>query len=90
MREEIMNSVRSNIKLLVELDPECTKSYNMLVVMYWNMFEDAQDVSKCTSCESITRAFRSLVSKKEIILDEVTEEVRDREEKGFHEVFSNG
>lgn len=83
-------TVKTNIKLLVEKEPEVKDNYNLLITRYWEKFEQAhslQDVFYCTSAESISRAFRSLVRTGEIELSKGTKKVRKREEQDFRQHY---
>lgn len=77
-------SLKNNVKLLVDVEPQCARSYTLLVIRYWQKMEGANnfvDALGCTSPESITRAFRDLVNQGLIVLPEdVAQQRRMRED----------
>lgn len=83
-------NIQDNIKQLVSRYPKVTENYNLLVTSYWYVYENARtfaDTAKCTSAESITRAFRKLVSEGEIEVSKQTRIARDREEAEFKDEY---
>jgi hypothetical protein len=69
---------------LVTLFPELGDNYNRLVIHYWAHYDNVtnfSEVANATSAESITRAFRKLVSDKVITLKPATAEHRGRAAK---------
>lgn len=65
------STLKHNVKVLVDAEPQCAKSYTLLVIRYWMKMEgatDFHDALGCTSPEAITRAFRDLVNTGQIVL----------------------
>jgi len=89
MDSKKLNTISERIISLIKEYPECTKNYNLLIVSYWNKFEDFSNVQLCTSSESITRVFRMLVNSGEIVLDDNNVLIRRNKEKEYLNVFLN-
>lgn len=86
-------NVRDKVKLLVKAEPQCAANYNLLIVRYWMKYEGAKDLTDvivgCTSAESITRAFRALITAGEISLDQKTAQVRAEQEAEFRKEYGS-
>ncbi|QST02328.1 hypothetical protein IMZ31_23030 (plasmid) [Pontibacillus sp. ALD_SL1] len=81
-----MDTVKHNIKLLVKKFPDSKNNYNMLIVLYWQHFDGYQhisDIAHTTPSESITRAFRELVRKGEIAVNQQTLKIRRNNERKY-------
>lgn len=82
--------VKHNVQILTQIKPKVKYNRNLLIAEYWRRFDGAaylDDVSKCTSAESIIRTFRRLKSQGVI---EVTEEEENRlkeAEQDFRDYF---
>ena len=79
-------TIKDNIKLLSESQPEVRDNYNLLVLRYWQKFEGVEnllDIVDRTPSESITRAFRSLVRGGHIKVSTETRLIRRRQQKAF-------
>lgn len=82
--------IKHNVKILSENNPEVKECYNLLLLTYWERFELAEslnDLKRCTPAESITRAFRSLVKKGEIVLPEEIKRMRKEKRKEYHNYY---
>ena len=80
-----MDKLISNVKSLCERFPSQTKTYQELVVMYWGEYQSKTlfhlDFRNLASPESICRAYRYLVAKGAIQLDD--------EPRTFNEVLDS-
>jgi hypothetical protein len=86
----VANKIQDNILWLVNRYPKVKDNYNLLVTSYWYVFEDAktfQDTEKCTSAESITRAFRKLVSEGLVTLNKDVEQMRNEREVEYRDKY---
>lgn len=82
--------LKQNVKTLVNAEPQCAKSYTLLVIRYWQKIEgatDFYDALGCTSPESITRAFRDLVSTGEIALPQDIADQRKKQEAEYRKIY---
>lgn len=82
------SAVQKNVKELVTRFPSLLENYssNKLVSTFWSHYEGANTIAQveyCTSNEAITRAFRRLVKKGEIVLPQ---HVKDRNQQ-YQEEF---
>lgn len=89
-----MISIKDNVLLLIKFNPELKSDYNRLITTYWSMFNGINHLweannSNCASSESITRAFRELVSEGTIRLDKNTISARQRQRKNYKKMYSN-
>lgn len=85
-----LNTVKQNVKVLVNAEPQCASSYTLLVLRYWMKVEGAtgfHDALGCTSPEAITRAFRDLVNTGEIALPEDIARKRKSQEEDYRKQY---
>lgn len=85
-----ISTVKENVKLLVQAEPQCARSYTLLVIRYWMKIEGATDFASalgCASPEAITRAFRELVRTGEIALPEDVAMRRQEMEDEYRRVY---
>ncbi|RYI30478.1 hypothetical protein EVU96_08680 [Bacillus infantis] len=78
------------VKELINQFPFLTDNTNQLVTYYWSYIEGAasfNDVSNCSSAESITRAFRRLVKSGEVTVSEETKQKRQQYQQEFREEY---
>lgn len=83
-------TLKNNVKVLVDAEPQCAKSYTLLVIRYWMKVEGAKDFHDalgCTSPEAITRAFRDLVNTGQIALPEDIAKQRKEQEAEYRRVY---
>lgn len=81
---------QQKVKELITWFPFLTENTNLLVTYYWSHVEgatDFDDVSTCSSAESITRAFRRLVKAGEITVSEETKMKRQQYQQEFREEY---
>lgn len=85
-----MSILEHNVQILTQIKPEVKYNRNRLVAEYWRRFDGAEyldDVSRCTSAESIIRTFRRLKSQGVIKVTEEEENRLKEAEKDFREYF---
>jgi hypothetical protein len=90
MTNPTVPTLKQNIKALLVKEPQCAKSYTLLVIRYWMKIEgatDFQDALGCTSPEAITRAFRDLVSTGEIAVPQDIADQRKKQEAEYRKVY---
>lgn len=83
-------TTKDNVKVLVNAEPQCAKSYTLLVIRYWMKIEGAtgfHDALGCTSPEAITRAFRDLVSSGHIVLPQDIADQRTKQEAEYRKMY---
>jgi hypothetical protein len=83
-------TLKQNVKVLVDAEPQCAKSYTLLVIRYWMKIEGAtgfQDALGCTSPEAITRAFRDLVNTGQIALPADIAKQRKQQEAEYRRIY---
>ena len=83
-------TLKHNVKLLVDAEPQCAKSYTLLVIRYWMKVEGASDFHDalgCTSPEAITRAFRDLVNTGHIVLPQDIADQRKQQEAEYRKLY---
>lgn len=91
--------VAENIKSLAEEFPEVKENYNVLILLYWYIFDDfdlrkgtmeevINKVKNVTSAETITRWFRRLVEAGEITLPEDVKVARKEVEQVYKNEFA--
>ena len=88
----ITSTLKENLKLLIQTEPQCAKSYTLLVIRYWMKIEgaaDFHDALGCTSPEAITRAFRELVNSGQIILPQEILEQRNKQEAEYRALYGS-
>lgn len=81
---------QQKVKELITWFPFLTENTNLLVTYYWSHIEgaaDFDDVSACSSAESITRAFRRLVKAGEVTVSEETKLMRQQYQQEFREEY---
>lgn len=87
-----MSIVKANIMRLTRVMPETVGNYNTLCSAYWALFDGVNsldDISQATPAETITRAFRSLVSGGHIAVPEDVRERRKEAQKVFKTEFAS-
>jgi len=87
----MIKTISKNVLQLTKLYPEAVENYNTLISLYWNLIDGVRvvdDIKNATPAESITRAFRMLVSKGLIQVPEKVKEARKEQEKLYKSEFS--
>lgn len=86
-----MKQVKHNIMRLYSIDRSVADNYNKLIMSYWQTIDGAffsHQVEGATPAESITRAFRDLVSQGQIQVSRRVREGRDEQQRLFHDEFA--
>ena len=86
-----MATIKKNLLMLLEREPQIFQSYNQVVCRYWEMFDKVHNfrgVVDVTSCESITRALRELVKNEEILLTMRERRNRQKKEESFRRYYA--
>jgi hypothetical protein len=87
-----LQRVKDRVLQLYKENPRVANSYCLLVKEYWIHFDEVtglDDIVTATSPESITRAFRLLVSSQQIEVSKIIRRSRDKRQERIKKELSN-
>ena len=84
------NSVRKNVRTLVEEFPELGDNYKKLITAYWTIFDNCKvisDIENATSAETIRRNYQKLVEQGKLPVSSRTKQMRENARTNYKKVI---